>query len=50
MMWLIIGYLAFGLLLMNYMCPCWPGFERLIGAIVWPISLGIGIYWMVKGD
>lgn len=36
-------YLAFGLLLMSYMCPCWHPFELLIGAIIWPISAVIGI-------
>ncbi len=47
MLW-ILGYIAFGLLLMDYMCPCWPFFEKLVGAAIWPVSLGIGIYQLVK--
>ena len=46
----ILGYLAFGLLLMTYMCPCWHPFEWLIGAIIWPISLVIGIVVLFRGD
>lgn len=48
MIW-ILGYLAFGLLLMDYMCPFWHPFEKLIGAVIWPISAVIGITLMVKG-
>lgn len=39
----VMGYLAFGLLLMDFMCPCWHGFEKLLGAFFWPISLIVGI-------
>ena len=47
--WLIgLGYYFFGLLLMDYMCPCWPMFEKMIGALIWPISLAIGIRITVK--
>lgn len=45
----VMGYLAFGLLLMDFMCPCWGPFERLIGAVIWPISAVIGIVVMIKG-
>lgn len=40
---LSLAYLCFGLLLMDFMCPCWHPFEKLIGAIIWPISAVIGI-------
>lgn len=42
------GYLAFGLLLMGFMCPYWSLFEKLIGAAIWPISLVIGIVIMIR--
>lgn len=51
MIWItiaVMGYLAIGLLLMDYMCPCWHPFEKLIGAVIWPVSAAIGIYFMVK--
>lgn len=48
MQWILLGYYAFGLLLMNYMCPCWPVFEKLIAAAIWPVALVIGIWVMVK--
>lgn len=44
----IVGYMAFGLLLMDFMCPCWHPFEKLIGAIIWPISAVIGIVNMIR--
>lgn len=48
--WIVLGYLGFGLLLMDYMCPAWPSFEKLAGAVIWPISAGIGIYVFVTED
>lgn len=44
----ILGYLAFGLLLMDFMCPGWHPFEKLIGAVIWPVSAVIGIRVMIK--
>lgn len=48
MTWMVVGYCVFGLLLMNYMCPLWPFFEKLIGALIWPISLVIGIVILIR--
>jgi hypothetical protein len=50
MNWMIAGlaYLVFGLVVMTYMCPCWHPFELLIGAVIWPISIVIGIVVLVK--
>lgn len=45
---ILLAYLVFGLLLMEYMCPFWPFFEKLVGAIIWPVSLAIGIGIMVR--
>lgn len=44
----IAGYMVFGVLLMTYMCPCWHPLEWLIGAVIWPIAAGIGIYMMIQ--
>ncbi len=47
MIW-ALAYVAFGLLLMSYMCPYWHPFEHLIGALIWPVSAVIGIVVMVR--
>lgn len=52
MNWMTIAamaYMAFGLLLMDFMCPWWHPFEKLIGAIIWPISAVIGIVTSIRG-
>jgi len=44
----VMGYFAFGLLLMDFMCPCWGPLEKLIGAVIWPISAVIGIWLSIR--
>lgn len=44
----IMGYLAVGLLLMSFMCPFWNPLEKMLGAIIWPVSVIIGIFFMIK--
>lgn len=40
---ILLGYTVFGLLLMDYMCPGWHPLEKVVGALIWPISAGIGL-------
>lgn len=44
----LLVYFVFGFLLMDYMCPYWPFFEKLVGAAIWPISLAIGIWIEIR--
>lgn len=46
----VMAYLAFGLLLIDFMCPLWHPFEKLLGAVLWPISAAIGIWMFLKSD
>lgn len=46
---ILLGHLVFGFLLMDYLCPNWHPFEKLVGAAIWPVSLAVGIGMMVSG-
>lgn len=46
--WFLLAHLLFGILLMDYLCPHWHPFEKLVGAMIWPVSLAAGIGLMIR--
>lgn len=44
----LLAYLVVGLLVMDYMCPLWHPLEKLVGAVIWPIAVVIGIRMLWK--
>ena len=44
----ILGYYTVGLYAMSWAFPYWPFFEKMVGAVVWPVAVVVAIVSAVR--